>query len=470
MKKLLLLFFLLPISLSAQEKYFHELKGMEDSTGNTHLFYRMHEKTTFQCSELNGGELITNTNNNVNHFNTKTLSDTVKFRDYYGPWCLPGYISYSNIISFNFLNNDFSKFVLIKGEGAYDWQPPFISNYQDSTLGFPYPIIIKQSQNHNYGFPKETFITSDSIYLQLDNHTVSLSIDAKQWPKYGYDYDKFIFFLDSVSVQKQLSFIHPKIDSLFFFLNANSHLYMSEKRLEEYILSNNEWNFLDLSFDADSSIVYAMTTRKENNQQIRALLKSDNFSTAGSWETLSLPEDLNRIEYVVTDSEINGSLFVSDNTAIFKSLNYGNSFELLLEMDYRITGLYKKPNSDILFVLTTDELFEVNTESKEVTSLKKLPVSNEEPKEVPNSISLHQNYPNPFNPSTTISFELDKPAEVTLTVFDALGRTVVTLVNETRSIGTHSVNFDASNLSSGIYLYRLEAGDFIETKRLTLIK
>ena len=139
-------------------------------------------------------------------------------------------------------------------------------------------------------------------------------------------------------------------------------------------------------------------------------------------------------------------------------------------MDYRITGLYKKPNSEILYVLTTDELFEVNTESKEITSLKKLPVSSEEPKEIPSAITLHQNYPNPFNPTTTISFELDKPIEVTLTIFDALGRTVATLVNERKSTGLHSINFEASNLSSGIYFYRLDAGEFSFTKRLTLIK
>ncbi|MEQ9308498.1 MAG: T9SS type A sorting domain-containing protein [Balneolaceae bacterium] len=139
-------------------------------------------------------------------------------------------------------------------------------------------------------------------------------------------------------------------------------------------------------------------------------------------------------------------------------------------MDSRITGLYKKPNSDILYVLTTVELFEVNTSTVEKVSLKKLPVSNEEHKEIPNSITLHQNYPNPFNPTTTISFELDKSVEVTLTVFDALGRTVAVLVNEQKSTGLHQVGFDASNLSSGIYFYRLEAGAFMEIKRLTIIK
>jgi hypothetical protein len=65
---------------------------------------------------------------------------------------------------------------------------------------------------------------------------------------------------------------------------------------------------------------------------------------------------------------------------------------------------------------------------------------------------------------------LDRPAEVTLTIFDALGRVVSVLVDEQRTTGLHEISFDASSLSSGIYFYRLEAGAFSETKRFTLIK
>ncbi len=89
---------------------------------------------------------------------------------------------------------------------------------------------------------------------------------------------------------------------------------------------------------------------------------------------------------------------------------------------------------------------------------------------VPQSTSLVQNYPNPFNPSTTIKYELPTSSMVRLSVYDILGREVSVPVNERRDAGVHEVKFDASGLSSGVYLYRIEVGSFVETKKLILMK
>jgi hypothetical protein len=94
----------------------------------------------------------------------------------------------------------------------------------------------------------------------------------------------------------------------------------------------------------------------------------------------------------------------------------------------------------------------------------------ESPTEKPNQIELYQNYPNPFNPTTQISYQLPEQADVRLQVFDMAGRQVATLVNENVSAGTHSVNFNATNLSSGVYMYRLQAGSVVLTRKLTLVK
>ena len=85
-------------------------------------------------------------------------------------------------------------------------------------------------------------------------------------------------------------------------------------------------------------------------------------------------------------------------------------------------------------------------------------------------VSLSQNYPNPFNPSTNIRFELPKTSHVNLTVFDVLGRQVSVLVNARREAGVHQVKFDGSGLASGVYLYRLTAGNFVETRKLLLLR
>ena len=90
--------------------------------------------------------------------------------------------------------------------------------------------------------------------------------------------------------------------------------------------------------------------------------------------------------------------------------------------------------------------------------------------QVPNKFELYQNYPNPFNPVTTIKYDIIKSQDVKLAVYDILGREVATLVNEQQQPGSYEIKFDATNVSSGIYFYQLKAGDFIDTKKMILIK
>jgi hypothetical protein len=90
--------------------------------------------------------------------------------------------------------------------------------------------------------------------------------------------------------------------------------------------------------------------------------------------------------------------------------------------------------------------------------------------EIPNKYELFQNYPNPFNPSTTINFGVPNSSFVSLKIYDVLGREVTDLVSEIKSAGNYEVTFNASELSSGIYFYKLQADNFIEIKKMTLIK
>ncbi|MFA6995576.1 MAG: T9SS type A sorting domain-containing protein [Patescibacteria group bacterium] len=90
--------------------------------------------------------------------------------------------------------------------------------------------------------------------------------------------------------------------------------------------------------------------------------------------------------------------------------------------------------------------------------------------EIPTDFSLSQNYPNPFNPTTTISFSVPTSGQVSLKIYDLLGREVSTLVNEELSAGVYNTKFDASQLSSGIYVYRLTAPNFISSKKMMLVK
>jgi len=87
-----------------------------------------------------------------------------------------------------------------------------------------------------------------------------------------------------------------------------------------------------------------------------------------------------------------------------------------------------------------------------------------------NTYQLAQNYPNPFNPTTTIQYSLMKPGMVTLAIYDILGRRISTIVNQNQTAGTHSVSFDASKFSSGVYFYRIESGSFTSVKKMMLLK
>jgi len=89
---------------------------------------------------------------------------------------------------------------------------------------------------------------------------------------------------------------------------------------------------------------------------------------------------------------------------------------------------------------------------------------------IPERFDLYQNYPNPFNPSTTIKWQQPETGLVTLKIYDVLGREVTTLITEELTAGEHKTIFDASGFSSGIYFYQIKAGDFIQTKKMILIK
>jgi hypothetical protein len=90
--------------------------------------------------------------------------------------------------------------------------------------------------------------------------------------------------------------------------------------------------------------------------------------------------------------------------------------------------------------------------------------------DIPKVYSISQNYPNPFNPSTVINYSIPKTSMVKISVFDILGREVMTLVNDTKQPGSYNVEFDASNLASGVYICKLQSGNFTDTKKMLLIK
>jgi hypothetical protein len=90
--------------------------------------------------------------------------------------------------------------------------------------------------------------------------------------------------------------------------------------------------------------------------------------------------------------------------------------------------------------------------------------------QVPQDFNLMQNYPNPFNPMTTIKFEIPKQSFVSLKVYNLLGETITELAGKEFFAGAHSITFDASHLASGLFFYTLKTKDFLQTKKMSILK
>ena len=130
---------------------------------------------------------------------------------------------------------------------------------------------------------------------------------------------------------------------------------------------------------------------------------------------------------------------------------------------YQTSPLYHR-------VVASDGRLETASAVAEINLTRGTIVALEQGPGLPEAFALHGNYPNPFNPTTTFRFDLPQPAHATLTVYDALGREVATIVAEPLRAGSFRYTWEAGHLPSGVYLYRLEAGSHVDTKKLVLLK
>jgi Secretion system C-terminal sorting domain len=202
------------------------------------------------------------------------------------------------------------------------------------------------------------------------------------------------------------------------------------------------------------------------------------FKTAGSNSIESIGNLIDGVIDLIADEDIppnQGNILIHRLENAREKLENGNRFGALLQM------VYFKARIVILRIsnaITMDVYTSLSYSSDGVIDL----IVDEEDnpnitapidiKDVltPRTYSLSQNYPNPFNPSTTIEFSIPQSTNVSVKVYDIMGREVATLVNEYRGTGSYIVNWNASGSSSGVYFYKLVAGSFTQTKKMVLSK
>ena len=207
-----------------------------------------------------------------------------------------------------------------------------------------------------------------------------------------------------------------------------------------------------------SEIVDGLFRQDSTKVQVMGTVDLDGSGVIGG----QIPDDPQDFD-TETDAPIEIQLTIKDSTITAEvPVNFAEEFELsgvdvdmLVEGTLIAEGPFQEPvESNVATVLITiDPISRASTED-----------------ERPFAYALAQNYPNPFNPTTTISYTIQEPEFVRLSVYDLLGREVAVLVSEVQIPGIHQVQFDASALSSGMYVYRIESGSFTDAKTLAVVK
>ncbi len=168
-----------------------------------------------------------------------------------------------------------------------------------------------------------------------------------------------------------------------------------------------------------------------------------------------------RFQYVATDDDNQPLAYSLISGAAYMSITTDGAFSWAAAID-------QAGKSFVVTVQATDGLLSVTTTT--ILTASAIIVGVEDFKGIPTEFNLMQNYPNPFNPTTSIGFALPKESSVRLAVFNILGQEVASLVQGTMAAGFHKVEFDASKLNTGMYIYRIEAGNFVSVKKMLLMK
>lgn len=234
--------------------------------------------------------------------------------------------------------------------------------------------------------------------------------------------------------------------------------------------ANNEGRSI-VTDDSGNTYVSGISTGSGNSRDV-ASIKYNN--SGDSMWVRRYNSSIAYVTQVVTAVDDSGDVYVTASTE--------NSGVSITTIKYSSIGvqkwvaLYPGQTADITVDASRNvyvsEMNNLNGTGFDYITIKYSQISGVQPlsNEIPDGFELYQNYPNPFNQLTIINYQLPTESDVSLTIFDVMGREVESLVNERQRAGTYQIDFDASSVSSGIYFYKLKAGELSETRKLSLVK
>lgn len=289
-----------------------------------------------------------------------------------------------------------------------------------------YKIWSKNSVNiYSTALSSSARTTLDTYILEFTNFTYGT---FEGWTQYSVTSNRNWIIKESS--------VNPGVRNKFY---VDMNGYGADVASDDWFISPQ----LNLSFDSVYFNYYTQSGYSGPDLNVKA---STNYSggnpTTATWDLLAT--------HSATGS---WTLWINRNVSL---TNYANQPNVHVAFQYISTGT----TSGTAATWRVDEL--------EIGGLDLVGVCEKE--NVPTEYTLSQNYPNPFNPTTVISYQLPIAGFVSLKVYDVLGREVATLVNKEQNAGNYKVEFNANNLSSGIYFYRMEAGDFVSVQKMILMK
>lgn len=422
---------LLAIVLFAQPEKFTELNGLDDSQGNTHLFYRHYRANVWGYNWVS----------EIRHFDLAANVNVLLVRDFYvnnNLWFAALYTT-----EVDFFGHDPAQYIYYYTQAEID-PSAFIERYDGTVFAN----------------------TGESGRFAISAQNDSLLYAGNPWGGIMKSTNRGDSWEDIPGVMYDILFLElsPFNDSILFAVNYDSHLLKSAAGGLAFstVDSAGNWNTRRiLKFDAGGMHVFAIDFHANQYHLFRSGDAGD------SWQAI-LSDSSSMV--VETDPLIPGKLYLSVGNQILTSNDFGGTFSVYWDFPVDIVGLYKKSNSDVLYGATNFDIYEITP--TDTLSLVHLPVVGIEdrPENFIRQFELKQNYPNPFNPATTIEFSLSRSQHVLLKVFDITGKEIAVLRNGRMSAGLHKVTFDGKNLASGVYFYQLQANGFSETKKMALMK
>ncbi|MCX6163948.1 MAG: T9SS type A sorting domain-containing protein [Ignavibacteriae bacterium] len=268
-------------------------------------------------------------------------------------------------------------------------------------------------------------------------------------------------------------------DNFYGFGTSSPTVFTQAARLCVYTTNGGTtWNNAQLLGTASSTTQSFISTVAFNTNKINGLAASSPSTTTISrttnggsvWFSQTIPSTVAaaniQIKYVPNSNT--AYLIASSGTAAqsFKTTDNGATWTALTW----VTGVFACTHMELVYVGGSAYIYAVCNDGSVVKLVQTVTGVNEPQTSIPNDYKLEQNYPNPFNPTTTIDYSIPKASFVTLKVYDVLGNEVMTVVNEQQSANNYTYNVDFSKLSSGVYYYTLNTGNYTATKKLTLVK